>query len=263
MRAKPKPTRPVAETSAPPAAELDGTARHPLLGGPLAAVEQRAVGSAPADDGNPVALRSRLGRVLDAIVPPVGRSLAACGLTADTLTALGLVLTGVSAALLVTGRPAVAGWVLVAAGLSDMLDGAVARARGQSGPLGAFYDSVADRVSDGAILAALAWHVRSDPGLFALAAAALVGAQVTSYTRARAESLGADCSVGLLERPERAILVMAGLVFGDLLEVVLWVLAAGALVTVVQRVAHVRRQLRAPGADRTRPDRTTSGSRPE
>lgn len=205
-----------------------------------------------------MALRSRFGRALDAIVPPVGRGLAAVGLTANALTLAGLVLTGAAAALLVSGRPVAGGWVLVGAGLSDTFDGAVARARGASGPLGAFYDSVSDRLSDGVILAAVAWHVRAEPRLFVLTVVALVAAQVTSYTRARAESLGAGCSVGLLERPERAILLMAGLVFTGLLEAVLWVLAVGAVVTVAQRVVHVRRQLRPPGSA----PRTVAGAPP-
>jgi CDP-diacylglycerol--glycerol-3-phosphate 3-phosphatidyltransferase len=108
---------------------------------------------------------------------------------------------------------------------------------------GAFYDSVADRISDAAILLALAWAVRGDALLFGLVSVALATALLTSYVRAKAESMDADCSVGLLERGERSILTMIALVITPTFEVVLWMLAVGGLVTVIQRLVHVHRQL--------------------
>lgn len=208
-------------------------------------------------------VRSRFGRTIEVVVAPVGRGLARTGLNPDALTGAGLVLAGVGAALVVAERTLAAGLVLMAAGLADILDGAVARARGRASPVGSLYDSVSDRLADGAVLAALAWHVRGDAVLFAVTVTALVGALVTSYTRAKAESLGVDCSLGLLERAERAVLIMAGLVFAPLLRPVLWVLAVGSVATVIQRVLHVRWQLlRSGAADGGRGGGGTSGGRP-
>lgn len=180
--------------------------------------------------------RQRLTRYVE----PVGAALARVGFTANRVTVLGLLLTGVSAWLVIERRLAAAGFVLIAAGVADILDGSVARARGGGSPAGAFFDSVADRVADGAILAAITWALRADPVLFALAAVALVAAQVTSYTKAKAEAIGVECNVGLLERLERVVLIIVGLVFADLLLTpALIVLAVGATFTVLQRVRHV------------------------
>lgn len=177
---------------------------------------------------------------------PIGRALARLGITANHVTALGLVLTAVAAWFVVRGELVLAGWVLVAGSLADAFDGAVARARGEVTVVGGFYDSVADRLSDGVILAAILWAVRVDPLAFAAAATALVAAEVTSYVRAKAESLGVTCHVGLMERAERAIVIMVALVFHRwLLDIALWVLAVGGTVTVVQRIVHVLPKLRA------------------
>ena len=187
-----------------------------------------------------MALKSNFSQSVEIIVGPIGRAIAWTGITPNTLTTLGLLLTGVAAAFVVAGEFVVGGWVLVAGGLMDTFDGAVARARGNSTPFGGFYDSISDRVADGVILSAIAFAVRDDPRLFALAVVSLVAAQVTSYVRARAEAIDLTCDIGLMERAERAILLMAALVFSRwILEPVLWVLAIGATVTVVQRVHHV------------------------
>lgn len=180
----------------------------------------------------------------DGVVRPAGVALDALGLTPNAVTALGFVLTSIAAGLLVAGRPVVAGWVLVAGGLADAFDGALARVQGGGTVAGAFFDSVTDRLSDGVILAAVAWSVAGDALLFSLAAVALVTAEVTSYIRAKAESLGQECRVGLVERAERAIALMAGLVLHRWLFVpVLWILAVGGTITVIQRVVHVVRNL--------------------
>jgi CDP-diacylglycerol---glycerol-3-phosphate 3-phosphatidyltransferase len=187
-----------------------------------------------------VALRTRFPRYVDALTAPAGRVLARARVSPNQLTTAGLVLTGVAAWLVATGRPFAGGLVLVGGGLMDTFDGAVARASGRSTPFGSFYDSVSDRISDGLILGALAWWVRDEPRLFALAVIALVAAEVTSYVRAKAEAIDLDCSVGMLERAERAILLIVALLGAAwLLEPVLWLLAVGGTVTVVQRIHHV------------------------
>lgn len=187
-----------------------------------------------------MALRSTFDRSITAVVSPIGRGIARAGVSPNALTTLGLILTATGAGLVVAGHPTAGGWVLVAGGLMDTFDGAVARATAKSTPFGAFYDSVTDRLSDGIILGAIAWWLRPNTRLFALTVVALISAQVISYVRARAESIDLNCSIGILERAERAILLMAGLILNRwLLEPVLWVLAIGGVVTVIQRVHHV------------------------
>lgn len=179
------------------------------------------------------------------VVDPIAEVMARIGITANGLTTAGLVLTAVASALVVTGNLMWGGWVLVFGGLSDTFDGSVARARGEPTVAGGFFDSIADRVTDGMILSAIAWAMRGEPLEFALVALALVAAQVTSYVRAKAESLDADCHVGFVERGERAIAVIAGLVFHPwLLTASLAFLAVGGTATVIQRFVHVHRQLR-------------------
>ena len=187
-----------------------------------------------------MALRSRFPEYVDAVTTPMGRGLARTGVTPNWLTTFGLVFTALATWFVANGQPVVGGWVLVAGGLMDTFDGAVARATGRSTPFGGFYDSVSDRISDGLILAGVAWWVRDQPRVFALTVTALVAAEVTSYVRAKAESIDLTCGIGILERAERAILLMFALVFHRwLLEPVLWLLAVGGTVTVIQRIHHV------------------------
>jgi CDP-diacylglycerol---glycerol-3-phosphate 3-phosphatidyltransferase len=187
-----------------------------------------------------VALRSRFPEYVEAVTGPVGRVIARSRITPNWLTTLGLLLTATATWFVAADLLFVAAWFLIAGGLMDTLDGAVARATGRSTPFGGFYDSVTDRISDALILGGLAWVLRDQPRLFLLAVVALVGAEVTSYVRAKAEAIDLECSVGILERAERAILLMIALLFHRwLLEPVLWVLAVGSTVTVVQRIHHV------------------------
>lgn len=185
-------------------------------------------------------IRSQFPDYVEAAVRPVGRALARTRVTPNWLTTFGLLLTGAAGVVVAKGNPVEGGWILVAAALMDLFDGAVARATGRSSPFGGFYDSVVDRISDGVILGAIAWWVSDQPRLFALAVVALVAAEVTSYVRAKAESIDLTCSIGILERAERAILLIIALVFHRwLLEPILWLLAVGSAVTVIQRVHHV------------------------
>jgi CDP-diacylglycerol---glycerol-3-phosphate 3-phosphatidyltransferase len=187
-----------------------------------------------------VALRSRFPEYVEAVSRPIGRGVGRTGITPNWLTTLGLVLTAAATWSVATGQLLLGGGFLVAGGMMDLLDGAVARATGRTTPFGGFYDSVTDRISDGVILGGLAWYLADQPRLFALTVVALVAAQVTSYVRAKAESIDLTCDIGILERGERAILLMAALLFHRwLLEPVLWLLAVGSTVTVVQRIHHV------------------------
>ncbi len=180
----------------------------------------------------------------DRAVQPIGRALARLGLTPNALTTAGLLVTLAGVAVVVSGRPVVGATVMAAGLVLDAFDGAVARLSGRSTLLGAFYDSVADRVADVAMLGALVWLVLPSPLGFAVGMTALATALLTSYVRAKAESLGLTATVGVLERAERVVIVLLGL-WLDLVAVALWVLAIGGVVTVLQRVVVVWRQARA------------------
>ena len=187
-----------------------------------------------------MAVRSRFPTYVDAVTGPVGRVLARTGVTPNTLTTLGLLFTLAATYLVAIGELVLGGWVLVVGGLMDTFDGAVARAVGRSNAFGSFYDSVTDRISDAAILGGLAWYLRDEPRMFVVALVVLASASVTSYVRAKAEAIDLDCSVGFVERAERAVLLIIALVFHRwVFEPVLWVLAVGGVITVVQRVHHV------------------------
>jgi phosphatidylglycerophosphate synthase len=138
--------------------------------------------------------------------------------------------------------------LFVVGSILDILDGALARAGGKATPFGAFVDSTTDRLSEAFMLGAIAVVLTRDGSELgvALAAAAMTGSFLVSYTRARAEALGVRGDVGIGSRAERVVVITAGLVLAPWLplELALAVLTATAWLTVVQRVLHVRTQLR-------------------
>jgi CDP-diacylglycerol--glycerol-3-phosphate 3-phosphatidyltransferase len=173
---------------------------------------------------------------------PIGAHLRQAGFTANQITGAGLIASVFTAWAVATGHFGLAAAGLAASGLTDVLDGAVAKSGGTDGPRGAFFDSVADRTSDALVLGGAAWYFAGrDPHLSVLAFAVAALSFLVSYTRSRAESLGLDARGGLMERAERMMLLGIGLLFGILVPV-LWLLVALSAVTVVQRVAKVWRQ---------------------
>jgi len=179
---------------------------------------------------------------------PVGANLRRTGITADHLTASGVVLAGAAAVAIGNGALRAGLLLLVLCALPDMLDGAVAKASGTAGPRGAFFDSVSDRVTDALLLGGVAWHLSTThPGRIAVLPLAVLGASMLiSYERAKAESLGFDARGGLMERAERIILLGVGLLFDSILIGVLWVMLAATLVTATQRFVKVWKQASAP-----------------
>lgn len=185
-------------------------------------------------------LRARYPAYIERFASPIGRLVARIGVSPNQLTSLGLLLTGAAAVLIANGQFVAGGWLLVAGGSMDLLDGSVARATGRSTPFGSFYDSVSDRIADAIIFSGLALAFATQPRLLALILVALVASFVTSYVRAKAEAIDLACTVGMIERGERAVILMAGLIFHRfVLEAALWVLAVGGVITVIQRVHHV------------------------
>jgi len=189
-----------------------------------------------------MALNAYARSAADAVLRPVVRGLVRVGATADAMTIVGMLTVLVGAGLIASGERQTGAVVVAFGAVLDALDGGVARARGTSGPFGAFLDSVTDRIADVAVFGAVAWLVRDDALLFAVALVALGAAQVTSYMRAKAESLGWSATVGVIERAERLALILMGIFFTPLLTAALWVLAVGGLVTIAQRFAAVIRQ---------------------
>jgi CDP-diacylglycerol--glycerol-3-phosphate 3-phosphatidyltransferase len=187
-------------------------------------------------------LDGRLRATVSRGLAPIARGLEHTGVGPDGLTALGLLLS-VATALLVASGHLVWGVVgLTLSGLVDLLDGSVARTSGRVSPRGAFFDSVADRVSDALVFGGVAWYLGRDGGrgpVLALAAVAL--AMLISYERAKAESLGYDARGGIMERAERMVLLGVGLAF-DILIPVLWVMVVLMAVTAVHRFVIVWRQ---------------------
>lgn len=194
---------------------------------------------------------ARISRVLD----PVGAALLRTGLTPDVVTIIGTV--GVVAGSIVFVARGQLLWGVLVIGLlllTDMLDGAMARARGTASTWGAFLDSTMDRIADGAIFGALAFWLASTDRPWAAAAAltCLVAGVVVSYAKARAESLGLRCDVGIAERGERLILAGVGALLEGLgvpyaLDIALWLLTVVAIITVGQRMAVVWQQTKKAG----------------
>lgn len=177
----------------------------------------------------------------DRLVVPIGRGLVQLGATPNALTTFGLLGTVAGAGVVVAGYELAGAIVLAVATATDALDGTVARLRGCESRWGAFYDSVADRVSDVVLFGAAIWLVRDDPVLFVVALVALGGAFLTSYIRAKAEALGWRATVGLMERAERVIILIVAIGLG-FVPLALWVLAIGSAVTVAQRLHAVMTQ---------------------
>jgi len=175
---------------------------------------------------------------------PVGSSIRRTGITADHLTASGLLLAGGCAVAIGTGRLGLGLFLLIASALPDLLDGAVAKASQTASARGAFFDSVADRVSDSLVLGGMAWYLSTTRGgaVAVLPFAVLAASMLVSYERARAESLGYTAKGGLMERAERVIALAVSLAFSAVLVPVLWVMLVLTLLTAVQRFAMVWRQ---------------------
>jgi CDP-diacylglycerol--glycerol-3-phosphate 3-phosphatidyltransferase len=195
--------------------------------------------------------RAAVSRALD----PLGRRLAAAGVTPNAITVVGTL--GVVAGALVfftqgwwfTGTMVI--WAFV---MLDVVDGAVARAGGRVTAFGGVLDSTCDRIADAAIFGALAWYfARHDqPWLLLASLLCLALGSFTSYIRARAEAAGLNATVGIAERAERLIIVLVGTgLSGENLEVpyvqavALWVLVAASTITVGQRLATVHQQSKA------------------
>jgi CDP-diacylglycerol--glycerol-3-phosphate 3-phosphatidyltransferase len=182
-------------------------------------------------------------------------AMAAVGFNPNLLTFLGLVVNIGAAVFFARHEFHLAAAMMFLAGFLDMADGQVARRRGRVTAFGAFFDSVFDRYSDMALYIGLVVHFTLiGRGFYVvLAAIAMAGSVMVSYTRARAESLIPQCKVGFMERPERLVLLIIGGLF-DRMAPVLWVIAVLSTVTVIHRIVFTWQE--------TKAGRTLSTARP-
>ena len=194
------------------------------------------------------------------LIEPVADYLVRHRVNPNVITTIGTLCTIAAAVIYAFGHISIAGWVLGLTALFDVLDGTVARRTGRETKFGAFYDSSLDRVSDGMILGGLTVFYATDTPRHSVAMViicllAITGTFLTSYTRARADALGIDARVGMLQRPERVVLLSApqaffGLAFhGLVLAAIVILLAVTSWITAVQRIAFVHAAT-TPRADR-------------
>ncbi len=184
------------------------------------------------------------------VIAPVADFLVRHRVSPNLITTVGTICTMISGVIFASGHISTAGWFLGLTALFDVLDGTVARRTGRSTTFGAFYDSTLDRVADGFVLGGLAVFyginpVHHSPIMLSITIAGLIGTFLTSYTRARAESLGLDAKVGIMQRPERVTLLSAPQAFfglalnGWVLAGIVTLLAVTAWITAIQRILFV------------------------
>lgn len=186
------------------------------------------------------------------LIEPMAEWLVRHEVRPNTITTIGTLCSIAGGIIYGTGHIRTGGWFLGLTALFDVLDGTVARRTNRSSVFGAFYDSTLDRVADGFVLGGLAvffatWDGWVGTAMVVVCLLGLIGTFVTSYTRARAEALGVDAKVGLLQRPERVVLLSApqaffGLTLGGLVLIAIIVLlTVTAWITAAQRVLAVHR----------------------
>src|SRR5437588_8267634 len=196
----------------------------------------------------------RIQRRVKQFVTLIMRPLARLGVTPNTLTVLGLLLSIATAGVIAQGFLVVGGLLVLFAGIFDMFYGAMARFLNTATTFGAFFDSTLDRYSESIILFGMLVYALQRPDLhdifwpfaheqlwmIAVIFIAVVGSLMVSYTKARAEGLGLECKTGLLARPERVVILALGLLSGTSI----WALALLAVfsqVTAIERIVHVWR----------------------
>ena len=177
-------------------------------------------------------------------------------LTPNAISLTGFALNLLAAVLVWEELYFLGGVAFIVGSVMDTLDGRYSRMSGKGTPFGAFLDSTLDRIEEGIVLTAVAgdFALKGDRIAAAAVVVAVLSSLMVSYTRARAEALGVECKVGIATRPVRVVILAIGLLFADLggsgdltpLKVAVYVLAALSLITVAQRIAHVRGELSKP-----------------
>jgi phosphatidylglycerophosphate synthase len=206
-------------------------------------------------------LTRKIGRYVSWPIQRLAALLAGTGIHPNVITWSALVANFWAGVLFAEGRFQAAGGMVIAAGLCDLLDGPVARLQNRVSLFGGFLDSILDRYADFLLfLGLLVYYVELNRFRYAiLAGAAMAGAVMVSYAKARAESLVAGREVGFWDRPERlALIILAAL--SNRMGLALWILAIGPNITVIHRIVYTWRQAQASGD--SLPTATTAGPSP-
>jgi len=175
---------------------------------------------------------------------PVVTVLEKTHITPNALTVIGMLITFVAAALVALKHPFAAGWVVLFAGLFDMLDGALARRTNKVSKFGGVLDSTLDRVSEASVLIGIAVFYANRQSVWGVAVAGitLIGSQLPSYIRSKAENLNINGKIGLFTRPERVIILALGLLLAgitNVLLIALIIIAVLSFLTAGQRLVHI------------------------
>ncbi|HMJ03997.1 MAG TPA: CDP-alcohol phosphatidyltransferase family protein [Conexibacter sp.] len=192
---------------------------------------------------------------VDELSAAVRNRLIESRLTPNAISLTGLVGNLIAAVLVWQEYFFLGGVAFILGSVMDTLDGRYSRMSGKGTPFGAFLDSTLDRIEEGIVLTAVAAYfaTQGDERAVAAVVVAVLGSLMVSYTRARAEALGVECKVGIASRAVRVVILSVGLVFAkgaglgdfELLAPAVYVLAALSLITMLQRIFHVRRELSA------------------
>ena len=180
---------------------------------------------------------------------PIVTVLEKTHITPNTITVIGLLITIAAAVLVAFKHPFAAGFVVLFAGLFDMLDGALARRTGRVTKFGGVLDSTLDRVSEAVVLIGIAVFYTNQQSTWgvALAAVTMMSSQLVSYIRAKAEAMNINCEIGLFTRPERVVILSLGLLlskFNYVLLIALAIIAVLSLFTAGQRLFFVRKKIK-------------------
>lgn len=186
-------------------------------------------------------ISAKFGHFLDKPLESIAKKIS---ISPNILTVIGFLVT-TAAAISIPFNIKMGGVLIVVGGIFDMFDGIVARTNGKATQFGALLDSTLDRYSDSFIFIGIAWHFFDMNNLAGVifTVGSLVGALLISYVRARAEGIGIECNVGIMERPERLVLISVGCVTGWLFYIIVALFFFGHI-TAIQRIIHVYKMTR-------------------
>jgi CDP-diacylglycerol--glycerol-3-phosphate 3-phosphatidyltransferase len=179
------------------------------------------------------------------ILSPLIHLFTKWGISPNAITIAGLIVTFFATAAFMAGKIRLGGVLLLLGGLCDTFDGSIARAAGKATRYGAFFDSVIDRYSELVVFFGITAHfiLIEDYIISTVIFFALCGSIMVSYSRARAESLGFNAKIGIMQRPERIVLLGFGaLIHITVLKFAIWLIAILANLTALQRIRHVSKQ---------------------
>lgn len=187
------------------------------------------------------------GKIASLIEQPLAPVVKRVSVSPNVITIAGFLITAGGAFAIAFDLRA-GGLIIMAGALFDGLDGMVARANGKATRFGAYLDSVLDRYADAFIFFGVAYYLRTNVIGVLLAMGTLAGAFLISYARARAEGLGVQCKVGVMERPERLVFIIVGALTGYMIPVLCAMFFATHF-TVAQRIIHTRKMLAERGQE--------------